>query len=202
MKRKSIGFGLLEVILVFALVIGAGAVTFGVFQSANSAAEIQTFTTNISLIVANTRTVATQDGRYTPSSAQSAAGFALIIPKTMKYDLVYSGGLHAEIAIPQSISKTTRTLSFVPGASGTVYNPGQKCGQQCVTVLMNKVENDSCIKIVQSMGPLFKDVYIINAANPSGSPYGYPYTNGALDSAKINKMCTSGNSVDQLMMMG
>lgn len=39
-RRARKGFGLLEVILVFALVIGAGAVVFSVYQSAQARAEI------------------------------------------------------------------------------------------------------------------------------------------------------------------
>lgn len=54
-KRTSRAFGLLEVILVFAIVIGAAAVTFAVFDSANGSANADTLVSELNLTAANLR---------------------------------------------------------------------------------------------------------------------------------------------------
>ncbi len=55
-RRKSRAFGLLEVILVFAIVIGAAAVVFTVFTGANGSANADRVVAQTDLIAANIRT--------------------------------------------------------------------------------------------------------------------------------------------------
>lgn len=52
---RSRGFGLLEVILVFAIVIGAAAVVFSIFQSAQPSADAANEASVLTTLVANTR---------------------------------------------------------------------------------------------------------------------------------------------------
>lgn len=56
LPRKHSGFGLLEVILVFAIVIGAAAVVFSVYQSAQPAAEADRAVSYASTISGNMQT--------------------------------------------------------------------------------------------------------------------------------------------------
>lgn len=55
-RRKSRAFGLLEVILVFAIVIGAAAVVFTVFSSSNGSAQADRVVEETNMIAANIRT--------------------------------------------------------------------------------------------------------------------------------------------------
>ena len=54
--RRDHGFGLLEVILVFAIVIGAAAVVFSVFQSAKPTSDAANEVSNYATIVGNLKT--------------------------------------------------------------------------------------------------------------------------------------------------
>ena len=54
--RRRQGFGLLEVILVFALIIGVAALTFSVFTGANGSAQANRVVQETNLIAANIRT--------------------------------------------------------------------------------------------------------------------------------------------------
>lgn len=56
-RSRSRAFGLLEVILVFALILGAGAITFSVFASAKGSADADQLAQQMNLIAANLRTV-------------------------------------------------------------------------------------------------------------------------------------------------
>jgi type II secretory pathway pseudopilin PulG len=58
MKRHRKGFGLLEIILVFAIIIGAGAIVFSVFSNAQDKALVSHGVDQMNLVVANTRAYA------------------------------------------------------------------------------------------------------------------------------------------------
>lgn len=63
--RQGRGFGLLEVILVFAIVIGAAAVVFSVFQSAKPSADVDVEVNHTTTIIGNLRSVFSPQHVYT-----------------------------------------------------------------------------------------------------------------------------------------
>lgn len=82
-QRRSRAFGLLEVILVFAIVIGAAAVTFTIFDSSSASANAAALTDEMTLVTANLR--ASPYGLahdYTNLTSDSAVK-AGVFPKSM-----------------------------------------------------------------------------------------------------------------------
>ena len=77
---RSRGFGLLEVILVFAIVIGAAAVVFTVFQSAKPSADAANEATNLTTMAANVK--GAYNGNYSLISASNLIK-AKMIPSSM-----------------------------------------------------------------------------------------------------------------------
>lgn len=127
-KSTSRGFGLLEVILVFALVIGAAAVVFSVFQSAKPSADASNEGSNLSTIATNIKSTYGINHNYTGLDNTSAIA-AKIIPSSMASGTstvtsqwgavtVAAGTPTTEFTITYAGVPTETCAKFVTGVAG------------------------------------------------------------------------------------
>ena len=130
--RASKGFGLLEVILVFAIVIGAAAVVFTVFQSAKPSADASNEASNLTTIATNLKSTYGINHNYPTSLGNPDAIKAKAIPSSM-------------------IAADGSTVSSQWGAV-TVAGKGPT-----FTITYAGVPSDACAKFVSGVAGFFPD---------------------------------------------
>lgn len=152
-KRAAKGFGLLEVILVFAIVIGAAAVVFTVFQSAKPSADASNEGSNISTIATNLKSTFGVNHDYS-GVTNAAAVQAKAVPTSM-----ISGTATAPVVQSQW---GTVTLT---GAAATTTTPSQ------FTIDYTTVPTDTCAKLVSGVQGFFDSVSVGGApVSANGQP--------------------------------
>lgn len=164
------GFGLLEVILVFAIVIGAAAVVFSVFQSAKPSADAANEAQLTSTIAANLRSTFGINHDYTGLTTTTAID-AKVIPASMVQP---DGTLRNEWGQVQ--------------LAAWYANPRQ------FDINMNYIPLSACAKFIAGLAPSFDDV-LVAGSGPSDTG-GSVFTNGKLDMAKLNTWCSGSGSSD------
>jgi type II secretory pathway pseudopilin PulG len=170
------GFGLLEVILVFAIVIGAAAVIFTVFSSAGAAADADTETNDAQVIAANLK------GMY---------------GEHPKYDGLTRTVAIQTKAIPQKMITGTTTAMSLWGPID-VYQAAAYLPQQEFAIGFSNVPSSVCLKFVLGIAPYFPDGLSLSPG--FGSPTVVPdptlMTNGKVNIANVTSGCSSNqNSV-------
>ena len=172
-NRKSKGFGLLEVILVFALVIGAAAVVFTVFQSAKPSADASNEGSNISTIATNLKSTYGISNSYVGLTSTSAIS-AQVIPASMV------SGTGSSVAINSGWGTVTVAADAGGSSAAVCANAGR-----CFDITYNSVPQAACLKLVQGIAGFFDDVTVDTADI---------FTAGKLDSAKAVTACSGGTS--------
>jgi type II secretory pathway pseudopilin PulG len=157
-RKKTRGFGLLEVILVFAIVIGAAAVVFTVFQSAKPSADAANEVDHATLIASNIKSVL---GTY----------------GTNNYVGLNTTQAIASKAIPASmISADGTTINSTWGPITVDFDGGNGTGLcatsgHCFDVAFYKVPANACFKFVVGMKNFYPDgvkvgnVNVVDATN-------------------------------------
>lgn len=115
--RRPRGFGLLEVILVFALVIGASAITFSVFSPANSSSRVAESATHLNLIRGNVMS-AFPLNRYTNLDTTTAVKGRLVPAALVNGQFDGSVVPHNVWGGDVSVQATTDGQGFVVGFTG------------------------------------------------------------------------------------
>lgn len=140
-QRASKGFGLLEVILVFAIVIGAAAVVFTVFQSAKPSADASNEASNLTTIATNLKS--------TYGINHSYAGLDI------------TGALAAK-AIPASMEVGSPPTSAVSQWGAVDVNEG--ADSTTFDINYATVPSDACAKFVSGVAGFFSDVKIADVS--------------------------------------
>lgn len=172
-SRKK-GFGLLEVIVVFALVIGAAAVVFTVFSSSNASAEAANQTEAMNVVVANIRA---------------------LHPHADYSDLYDTAQANPKAYFPSSMIGADG-VPHTPW-SPILVGPYFKNSHQ-FDVNQNFVPNDgaACAKYVSAMGMVGFDDILVAGSGPDDKG-GSVFTNGKLDMDKVNYWCSGDNTSSQ-----
>lgn len=171
--RRRQGFGLLEVILVFALVIAAAAGTFAVFQSANASSNASTVTEQVNTVIANLRTS----------------------PWGMAHDyttMPLNALVAANLAPPAMIQNGQAVTPYGPILVAPWYhNPRQ------FDINFNNIPDlgGECSKVIAAFGAMGFDDILVAGSGPSDLG-GSVYTNGKLDMSKVAHWCSGLNTSD------
>jgi len=169
--RWHAGFGLLEVILVFALVLAAGAITFSVYRSAQSSAEASKEADHATLIVANLRS-----GGFATSSGYSGLTIAKAINgHAIPADMIDANGTTAHGAWGAV------TLS------GNFFLPNGKFGFR---LTFEDVPTDACVKLVAASTQYFNHGYILVGTNALEDP-----DTGAVAMADVVERCGEADTM-------
>lgn len=144
------GFGLFEIMLVLALVIGAGAITFGVFSSAQKSGEAANEIVLLSTIAANVKSVYGVRHDYSTLST-SAAIRAKVIPKTMiQGTKIYNQWGYAITLGPDPEDSSRFRIAY------------------------GKVPPENCSKFISGLAPFFDDITIATGAVVTNKVVNYP----------------------------
>jgi type II secretory pathway pseudopilin PulG len=178
-KRASKGFGLLEVILVFAIVIGAAAVVFTVFQSAKPSADASNEGSNISTIATNLKSTYGVNHSYAGLTAANAL-LAKAIPTPM-INASATNGIQSQWG--------NVNVTEVTAANATVS------GVDSFDINYASVPTDTCAKLVTGVAGFFDDVQVGGTS---------VFTNKQPDNTKIIPDCAgaSGASTVTLDFIG
>lgn len=171
--RRRRGFGLLEVILVFAIVIGAAAVVFAVFQSANASSNASTVNEQINTVIANLRT--------SPWGMSHNYG-----------SMPTNALVTAHLAPPAMIQNGEAVTPYGPILVAPWYdNPMQ------FDINLNHIPDlgGECSKVVAGFGAMGFDDILVAGSGPSDTG-GSVYTNGKLDMSKVAHWCSGLNTSD------
>ena len=165
--RRRKGFGLLEVILVFALVIAAAAGTFAVFQSANASSNASTVTEQVNAVIANMRTS----------------------PWGMAHDyssMPTNAIVTAHLAPPAMIQGGQAVTPYGPILVAPWY-----LNQRQFDINFNNIPDlgGECSKVVAAFGNMGLDDIWVAGSGPSDTG-GSVYTNGKLDMSKVAHWCS------------
>lgn len=176
-NRKSKGFGLLEVILVFAIVIGAAAVVFTVFQSAKPSADASNEGSNISTIATNLKSTYGISNSYTGLTNTTAIQ-AKAIPASMTDGTNVTSGWGA----------VTVAADAGGGNAAVCATAGR-----CFDITYSTVPQDACLKLVQGIAGFFDDVTV------DGTEV---FTAGKIDPAKAVGACGGSAYAGSLVFIG
>jgi type II secretory pathway pseudopilin PulG len=172
------GFGLLEVIVVFALVIGAAAVVFTVFSSSSASAEAAGQSEAMNAVVANIRALH-PNGDYSDLYDTAQANPKAYFPTSM----IGADG------VPHT--------PWSPIQVGPYYKNSRQ-----FDVNQNFVPDDgaACAKYISAMGTVGFDEILVGGSSPTDMG-GSVLTNGKLDMDKVNFWCSGNNTSDQTVGM-
>lgn len=136
-RRLLRGFGLLEVILVFALVIGAAAIVFTVYQSTRPSEEANRATASLTVLAANIKGAYASGGNYSGIS-----GNLLIKSGLVPKELIAASGteLQGIWSLPITVSPDASARHFVITYEG--------------------IPADVCAKMILGAAPYFEDVTV------------------------------------------
>lgn len=154
-RPRANGFGLLEVILVFALVIAAGALVLSMFGSAQPSSEASRATTNLTVLAGDVKSLYAVGHDYSTISTQN-----LIDSRLVPADMVNAAGtgLQGEWA-DQPVSLRPETAA--PSLRFVIVYEG--------------VPPEACLKFIQGAAPYFEKVDV--GTSPTG-PGTTVYTTG------------------------
>jgi type II secretory pathway pseudopilin PulG len=147
-RRTRRGFGLLEVILVFAIVIGAAAVVFTVFQSTQPSADSNRATSDLAVLSANIRSSYLVGSNFTGLNNTVAIGNKWV-PSTM----LSSGG--TSIVGTWGLPVTIQPVPVTPPRQFQIVYQG--------------VPAVACTKFVLGAGAYFEDVNIGTSTSSAGT---------------------------------
>lgn len=164
--RVSKGFGLLEVILVFAIVIGAAAVVFTVFQSARPSANAANEASNLSTIATNLKSTFGISHNYARLDTQQA-NFAGAIPKSMAVGTTAAESQWGPVTIGGKAATATKPSTF-----GVTYT---------------SVPSDTCFKLVAGVEGFFDDINVYGKS---------VFVSGKPINSKILKQCAGASVVN------
>lgn len=179
-RRRQAAFGLLEVILVFALVIGAGAIVFSVFQSANRRSAASLTVDKIHTLVANVQ----------GSSVASVGQRSVLNTTSAKQAHLLTPGL-ATNGWGGAIEVADNTTYATPVFQVVIRNVPRDACADLVTGLMT---NRSMIRTMMSVpGTKSTDLPFtgISVASPQSKAATYTFTMNQCSSAAV-----TGNTVD------
>jgi len=145
-NKRSKGFGLLEVILVFAIVIGAAAVVFTVFQSAKPSADASNEGSNVSTIATNLKSTYGISNSYAGMTKANAIS-AKAIPSSMTDGTLITS------------SWGDVDVKAAGAAAGVCATAGR-----CFDITYNAVPTDTCAKLVQGVAGFFDDIQVGGAS--------------------------------------
>jgi type II secretory pathway pseudopilin PulG len=170
--RRSRAFGLLEVILVFAIVIGAAAVTFTVFSSANGSAEAANQAEAMSAVVANIQALHPNHD-YSALTAEVTANPKAIFPASM---LDADGTPH--------------------NGWGTIWAGPYYLNTRQFDINFNNVPAESCAKFVTALAQGHPDDLLVAGSGPDDMGGSVLKTDGSgkLDMDKVNYWCSGDNT--------
>lgn len=139
-RHTSKGFGLLEVILVFAIVIGAAAVVFTVFQSAKPSSDAANEVSNATTIATNLSSTFGINHNYSGLGAtdDGPAIAGKIIPASMVVDATHARSQWGNLLVIADVDPTTYELFY------------------------DAVPADACAKFVSGAAGAFNTVYVSN----------------------------------------
>lgn len=166
--RARAGFGLLEVILVFVLVIAAAAVTFVMFESARPSADVNTATANLSSLTSNIK------GAY-------GIGHS--------YQGLSATGLIQNKLVPTAMVNGTSLQNFWSGGV-LVNDSGASDRYQHFIITYEGVPANACLKFALGAAPYFSDVSV--ATSTSGPFTVVRQANGTISTSGAVSGC-SGN---------
>ncbi|BFI94991.1 MAG: hypothetical protein RSP_05010 [Rhodanobacter sp.] len=179
-KARRRGFGLLEVILVFAIVIGAAAVVFTVFGFAHASSEASNIVDETNLIAGNLRTspwAMSHDFTNVPETGQWIPG---VFPNNWNQN-------------GQAFSPETGATAYVGGGTTSGLAPNQ------FWVLINyvPVSNSECARIGAELGAQYDDVWFA-ASGPTdiGKSICDATAPCKVDMAKLNSWCGGSDQTD------
>lgn len=171
-RSRSRAFGLLEVILVFALVLGAGAITFSVFASAKGSADADQTAAQMNLIAANLRTIYVNhdySGLTTELGVKAGA-----VPPAM----ITTDGVPSTAYGPIIISESFRGPRFFDINFNYVPTDGAECSKLLATLARSADD-----LLVAGSGP----------EDTGGSVMG---PDGRVDMTKVGFWCSGENTSD------
>lgn len=171
LRARSRAFGLLEVILVFAIVIGAAAATFAVFTPANASAKASDTAARANTILANLRAspwgLAHNYSGLSPDLAVKAG----VVPRSMVVD-------------------GNPTTAYGPIWVGQYYASNRK-----FDLNMNNIPDSGaeCSKLLAAFGTVGLDDILVAGSGPMDMG-GSVFTNGKLDMTKVTYWCSGENT--------
>lgn len=171
--RRLSGFGLLEVILVFAIVIGAAGVVFSVFQSAHPSAEAAAEVDDLNTLLGNLRSTWGIQHDYSPLNTN---GNAQAI---------------AAHAVPASMIQANTIVNVWGGQVEVVGAYGEN-GK--FVVVEHGISADACVKFVSGVAPSVDDVAFGDHSDDGSDlsaivPFAVQIGRGPLDQAKLAGFC-------------
>lgn len=171
-KRRSRAFGLLEVILVFAIVIGAAAVTFTVFSFANGASGASNTADQLNLMAANMR----------------SSPFGLAHNYT---GLSTTSAVQAQIIPPGLIVNGVPTTAYGPIQVAPWY---QSSNQFDININGVPQEGAECTKLLTALGNAGYDDVIVGDSSPTFTQGKSIMPNGKLDMTQVTYWCSGANT--------
>jgi type II secretory pathway pseudopilin PulG len=169
MKRRSRAFGLLEVILVFAIVIGAAAVTFTVSSAANGSAEAANQAEAMSAVIGNIQALHPNHD-YSALNSEVAANPRAIFPASMIDGDVPHNAWGPILAGPYFRNHNQFDLNF------------------------NNVPAESCAKFVTALASGHPDDLLVAGSGPDDMGGSVLKADGSLDMDQVNYWCSGENT--------
>ncbi|KRE90863.1 hypothetical protein ASG87_01620 [Frateuria sp. Soil773] len=172
MKRRSRAFGLLEVILVFAIVIGAAAVTFTVFSSASASSGAAKTADQLNLLAANLR----------------ASPFGLAHDYT---------GLSNDSALKGAIFPANLLVDGKPNTDyGLIQTAPWYKSKAQFDININNIPQAGaeCTKLLMALGNSGYDDVIVGDSDPGFMGGDSILTGGKLDMSKVTFWCSGDNT--------
>ena len=149
-RSRTKGFGLLEIILVIALVIAAGAVVFTVFESAQPSSEASHATEDLTVLAADIK------GAYAVGHDYAAVDTAALIRNRL---------------VPASMvnSAGTGLVGLWNGQPVTIV-PETASPSPRFVIVYEGISAEACVKFIQGAAPYFEDVAVGTSASGPGTP--------------------------------
>jgi type II secretory pathway pseudopilin PulG len=124
-RNTAKGFGLLEMILTFILVIGAGAIVFSMFSSAKPTADASNEVNNVTTLATNLQGTYGISNDYSTISSQGAID-AHAVPSTMIDGANIVNGWGGAVTLAEGANKSHYTLTYaaVPAEACTKFVTG------------------------------------------------------------------------------
>jgi type II secretory pathway pseudopilin PulG len=160
------GFGLLEVILVFALVIGAAGVVFTVFQSTQPSADSSRATSSLTLLSANIK------------GAYAAGG---------DYSTISVSGLIKNNLVPQDLLTPAGTALIGVWQQPILVQP--TADNHHVTIVYEGIPQVACVKFILGAAPYFPTVSLGSSPTDPGTVI--RTNNGPISTAAVVTTCST-----------
>jgi type II secretory pathway pseudopilin PulG len=169
-KRRSRAFGLLEVILVFAIVIGAATVTFTIFSSASGSAEASNQAEAMSAVIGNIQALHPIHD-FSALNAEVTTNPKAIFPASMLSD---DGTPH--------------------NAWGDIWTGPYFRNHNQFDINFNAVPAESCAKFVTALASGHPDDLLVAGSGPDDMGGSVLKPDGSLDMDQVNYWCSGENT--------